>query len=110
NFTFFTTREGLSANDVFSIAEDRNGNLWFGTEAGGAVSFDGRHFTRYDQIGDSVDVVADIAEDQYGDLWFGTVRNGLYRYDSTNLWQYTTAQGLSHNTVLTIQEDDQSGL
>jgi len=31
----FTTRDGLSANDVRAIAEDREGNLWIGTEGGG---------------------------------------------------------------------------
>ena len=41
----FTTRDGLSADDVRAIAEDREGNLWIGTEGGGLNRLRDGHFT-----------------------------------------------------------------
>ena len=35
HFTTFTTEDGLAANSVRAILEDREGVLWFGTEGGG---------------------------------------------------------------------------
>ncbi|MBX2871485.1 MAG: hypothetical protein KTR30_05280 [Saprospiraceae bacterium] len=110
SFTFFSSEDGLINNTVYSIAEDRSGNLWFGAVAGGVTRFNGQTFTHYPQIGDSIDVISSILEAKNGDLWFGTVRNGLYQYDGTQFWQYTTEQGLSHNTILDIVEDDHSNL
>lgn len=34
NWTTFTTRDGLGHNSVVTIAEDKNGNLWFGGPGG----------------------------------------------------------------------------
>jgi class 3 adenylate cyclase len=34
SFTHFTTKEGLSHNNVYSITEDKSGNLWCSTESG----------------------------------------------------------------------------
>jgi len=33
-FTAYTTAEGLSDNDILSLFEDTDGNLWAGTESG----------------------------------------------------------------------------
>ena len=42
----FTVEDGLSDNVVGSILEDREGNLWFGTQGGGISKFD-RSFVSY---------------------------------------------------------------
>lgn len=39
-----TTKEGLAGNIVYSIAQEADGTLWFGTD-GGLSSYDGKHFT-----------------------------------------------------------------
>jgi ligand-binding sensor domain-containing protein len=44
-FSHFTEKEGLSSNIVFSILEDANGNLWFGTVGGGVSRYDGETFS-----------------------------------------------------------------
>ena len=39
SFKYFTTKEGLSDNQIHSIQEDTKGNIWFGT-ANGISSYD----------------------------------------------------------------------
>ncbi len=76
-FTQFSEKEGLSNNFVFSILEDKNGNLWFGTCGGGVVKYDGKYFTNFtEKEGLSNNAVLSILEDKKGNLWFGT-RFGL---------------------------------
>ena len=48
-FTHFTTQDGLCNNDVGSILEDKNGNIWFGTE-GGVCRYDGQSFNYFKSL------------------------------------------------------------
>lgn len=43
----FTKRDGLSHNCVFTIVEDRGGNIWFGTRNTGLCRYDGKSFTDF---------------------------------------------------------------
>jgi len=78
-FINFTTKEGLSNNSVFSISQDKNENMWFGTGGGGASKYDGKSFTHYtEKEGLGNDYVLSIFQDKNDNLWFGT-RFGLYK-------------------------------
>jgi ligand-binding sensor domain-containing protein len=46
-FTNFSTGQGLANNIVYCIAEDKKGNLWFGTKGGGVSCYDGKSFTNF---------------------------------------------------------------
>jgi ligand-binding sensor domain-containing protein len=46
-FTCFTLKDGLLNNDVWSILEDKTGNLWVGTRKTILHRFDGKRFTSY---------------------------------------------------------------
>ncbi len=72
----------LFDSDIFSIAEDSNGNKWFGTISGAyKLSKDEGAFQFVDAIG--INFIHDIIEDHLGNLWFATINNGLFRYDPT---------------------------
>ena len=49
SFSNFTTKDGLINNSVFSVLEDRSGNLWFGTRNGGLSRYDGKTFTSFSE-------------------------------------------------------------
>ena len=50
-----------------------------------------------------------LHEDAAGTLWFGT-QGGLTRYKDGKLTAYTTREGLFHNMIYQILEDDQQNL
>ena len=84
SFTDYTEKDGLCSNFIRTIAEDRNGILWFGTRDG-ICRFDGKVFTQLSE-GDlhrSTGDPAHGARIQPGILWFGG-RDGAYRLDGTS--------------------------
>ena len=80
-FTSFGEKE--ITDWVFSMAEDKAGNLWFSNgKNGGVTCYDGKsfkHFTTKDGLCNNS--VWCIVKDRDGNLWFGTKNTGLCRYD-----------------------------
>lgn len=69
-----------SLHRVFSIGEDRDGGIWFGTIEQGAWRFDGttlRQFGAADGL--TTESVMSIHADRNGDLWLGGI--GVFRFD-----------------------------
>ena len=103
-FVSFTTQDGLTGNEVLSILEDREGNLWFGTD-GGVSRYDGTHFESFTTADGLVDnSVWAILEDREGNLWFGT-DGEVSRYDGTHFESFTVGEGLTRDRVMSIAED-----
>lgn len=70
----FTTVDGLAGNIVYSIAQEANGALWFGTN-NGLSRFDGTSWTTYNQsTGLLENNVYTISILPSGELWIGTKR------------------------------------
>lgn len=104
-FTNLTLEKGLQGNRIYSLLEDREGNLWFGTVGHGLYRYDGKtftHFTAADGLADLT--ILCILQDRDGSLWFGTTA-GLNRYDGKTFTHFTTADGLTHNVVTAIMQD-----
>lgn len=74
------TEGSPSLHRVFSIGEDRAGNIWFGTVEHGAWRYDGkslRNYTAEDGL-TSKDIVC-IYTDRHGDLWLAG--NGVFKFN-----------------------------
>ena len=107
-FTNFTVNDGLPSDSVWSMLEDREGNLWFGTSGGGVCRYDGHTFatlTRNDGL--ASDHIWSILEDREGNLWFGTSGGGLSRYDGRVFQTFTAQDGLVGNVVHAILQDQE---
>ena len=94
--------KGLSNNYVVSIAQDKQGFLWFATEEG-LNKLDGTRFitylknedlTRQGITGNELNCLLDDPQDSI--LWIGTQRAGLNAYDYVN------------NTFLCYRHDDEN--
>ena len=46
-FTHYTTKDGLSGNNILDITQDAVQNLWLATESNGISIFDGKNFTNF---------------------------------------------------------------
>lgn len=95
SFTYFTSKEGLSSNQIHSIQEDTKGIIWFETPSG-VSSYDGirmtNHSTTSNEISHNVFPIQRNAsttntwKKTANDLWFGAGNtSGVYRYDGLQL-------------------------
>mgnify|MGYP005666620561 CR=1 FL=1 len=83
-FETFTTRDGLSSNEIRSLLRDSRGFLWVGT-ANGLNRFDGYRFSNYtpnprEENSLGGEVITALAESPDGQLWIAHNR-GLDIYD-----------------------------
>ncbi len=109
----YTLRDGLAVNDVVSAMEDREGNLWFGTDGQGVSLYHGSPFTAYLHTPNpKLSAIWAIAEDDEGRFWFGT-QAGLVRYTPSKLSEsgaetvvYSTETGLPDDSIRDIHIDD----
>jgi ligand-binding sensor domain-containing protein/signal transduction histidine kinase len=83
-FEHLGVEQGLSQESVLNILQDRQGFMWFGTQAG-LSRFDGHRMTVFkndpaDPASLPDNYVSSSFEDAQGRLWFGT-KGGLARFD-----------------------------
>ncbi|MGE5342457.1 MAG: two-component regulator propeller domain-containing protein [Candidatus Omnitrophota bacterium] len=68
----YTTKEGLSSNEINDIIEDSNGDLWFATLDGLQVLRNGKfHFLPVNNSIHGIEIYT-LKEDQEKNLWIGT--------------------------------------
>ncbi len=110
NFMSFGKLQGLKSDLISCGVEDKNGNLWFGTD-GGVSKYDGKSFTHItEKEGLSRNNVFCIMEDKSGALWFGTELGGVSKYDGKNFTHYTQKEGLTNGWVLDMAQDKSGNL
>ncbi len=115
SFTNYTTAHGLVNNSVKCIAEDKKGNIWFGTKGSGVSRYDGTSFVNYTTAqGLANNTIYAIKEDRMGNLWFATAGGGISKLVKSDTGRnlskkifinYTTIQGLASDVVYAIVED-----
>ncbi len=114
-FERISLEQGLSQSTVFSMLQDSQGFMWFGTEAG-LNKYDGYTFTVYrhdpeDPNSLGGNWIQSMLEDDSGTLWIGISEGGLDRYDR-ELDQFThyrndpqDPSSLSDNEITAIYQD-----
>ena len=103
----FTTRDGLSQDDVRAVADDREGNIWVGTRAAGLNRMrDGRFITFHVQDGLPSEEISSLYVDGEGALWVGTLGAGLARYHQGRWARLSTKEGLVSNSIGCVIEDE----
>ena len=116
NFKSYGVKQGLNYFNVNTIFEDRESNIWIGTELG-LNQFNGERFQLFD-TNDGVinNIVWSIYCDNKNTIWLGTndgiskltfqkteIVNGLPK--NFNIANYNIKDGLSSNVILSIFED-----
>jgi signal transduction histidine kinase/ligand-binding sensor domain-containing protein len=91
-FETISLEQGLSQSTIFSMLQDSQGFMWFGTESG-LNKYDGYTFTLHQHNPDdpnslSSNWISALIEDDAGFLWIGTSDGGLDRFNR-KLEQFT---------------------
>lgn len=72
-FRSYTQANGLSGNNLWALAEDREGNLWLGSESAGAMKIARNGFTTYTTLdGLANERISSLFEDRSGRLCAAT--------------------------------------
>jgi ligand-binding sensor domain-containing protein/signal transduction histidine kinase len=100
----YGVRDGLAYFSTRALLQDRNGDLWIGTEKGVSHMHDGIFIQDAVTKALEQEKVWSILQDTTGALWFGTRNHGLFHYAQGRMVQYTTAQGLSSNSIYQLIE------
>lgn len=103
--TYYSFEQALANDNVRSLEEDLNGNIWIGTISG-ITKFDGTNFTTYtttDGLGGNI--VYDICVHSSGDVYAAT-SGGISKFDGL-VWTNTgLGDGLPSNTIWCVEEDN----
>lgn len=109
-FSNLTVENGLSQGQILSVYQDDDGVMWFGTNGGGIIKYDGHNYEYLtDKDGLADNFVYCIVKDKNGDLLIGT-SNGLSVYNAKSssikkFKNYSTKNGLSNNLIFNIVFD-----
>lgn len=80
---------------VYSILEDRSGNLWFGTAQNGLCRYDGRSFTWFKGKSLTKGAIRCIFQDKASNIWTGSNGGGVCLYDGQAFRNFSEEMGLS---------------
>ncbi len=114
-----TEDDGFVSSEIYSIIQDKQGLLWFGTGENGLMRYDGRKVTlfEYDSNkpnGLSHDDAGNLMLDRDGLIWIGTWGGGLNRFDPNTgdfqhfIHQPSRGNSLASNRIQSLFHD-QSG-
>ncbi len=106
----FTTKDGLPGNQVRALAEDRDGNLWVGTNQGLGRLTGGRWSHLGIAQGLSSNLVRAVFEDASGNLWIGFYGGGLSRLRDGEFTSLSAQDGLVHDLAWGITETPDDSL
>ncbi|WP_334048688.1 hybrid sensor histidine kinase/response regulator [Alteromonas gracilis] len=111
-----TAEDGFVSSEIYSIIQDHQGFLWFGTAENGVMRYDGRKITLFEADNDhsqslSHNDAGNLMLDANGDIWIGTWGGGLNKYVPTTgeFFRYlndnTDSTSLSSNRIQSLFND-----
>ncbi len=87
-FKHFTTEEGLSSSELYSVIQDNYGNIWLGTDRG-VVRYDGYEFKTFTtQDGLTDNTVFYLHVDVSGRLWMFTYSGRVFYFQDEKIIPY----------------------
>ena len=105
HFRTFSEKDGLTNACVWSLAEDRQDNIWIGTYGGGLFRYRNGIFRQYTiEEGIASRIVGQIMVARDDTLWLATP-DGVSHLQDRGIRNYTAADGLSSIRVHSIYQD-----
>ena len=104
----FTPADGLTSGVILSLLEDREGNIWLGTQSG-LIRLSETSVVTTKVNGAFREAIRLVTAANDGSMWVGT-SNGLFRFSNDNLQRYDERDGLPGVGVSAVHSDSQGGL
>ena len=109
----FPLTDPLATASVLALAEDREGDLWVGTETGGLQVLRDHRFQTFDtRTGLSSDRTTTVVADRSGKVWIGTQNAGVFAINgditasSAASLAFDVDKGLPSNVILSMATGD----
>jgi ligand-binding sensor domain-containing protein/signal transduction histidine kinase len=114
----YTTRDGLTSNQVLRLLEDSRGDVWVSTANRNGLSRWDRasgafhHYAQEDGLPSLLSYYAiSFCEDRAGNLWIGfSLGGGLVRYRDGRFTRFTSADGLPEGGIYNLFVDSSGRL
>lgn len=114
-FTHYGKDDGFKATVVRCIAEDRQKNIWIGSDSNGLFRWDGASFTAYlakesdEEYGLPANSIRSLFKAQDGKLWIGTSSCAAVFKNETFI-HFAEGQGIPYEVVNAIGQDASGGI
>ena len=116
-----TAEEGFVSSEIYSIIQDKQGLIWFGTAENGVMRYDGRKVTlfEFDSMSDnglSHNDAGNLMLDRNGNIWIGTWGGGANRYNPTSgkfdnyLNDPKRSNSISANRIQSLHHDEDGSI
>jgi ligand-binding sensor domain-containing protein len=107
----YTTNDGLSSITVYSLLQDKDGYIWFGTDVG-VSRFDGKRFQNYSiSDGLSDNYIITVKSDLQGRVWFMGFNGTVSYWWNGKIFNSTTDTALKNiittTSFMDFFEDEQ---
>jgi ligand-binding sensor domain-containing protein/signal transduction histidine kinase len=114
----YTTRDGLSDNNIFRLFEDSQGDIWISTADHPRTPLTrwerttGQFhiYTRAEGFPDVGQTASAFAEDRSGQLWVGLFHGGLLRHWKGHFTLYSESDGLPAGLITSLYLDHEGRL
>jgi signal transduction histidine kinase/ligand-binding sensor domain-containing protein len=105
----YTSKEGLSANQIFRLYEDSRGDVWIGAWGGSCLTRWERSTGRFHAFAASEGWTGceptAFREDRVGSIWVGCWGDGLARFRAGHFTWFDKGDGFPEGMVLSIFSD-----
>ena len=112
----YNRETGLVSNFIYSVYEDNNDQIWFGTDGDGISVRTKTGWKTYNENdGLTDDVIYSITGDHYGNIWIASASKGIFKFNKDKFTHFGLEEGLNslditgisiiQDEVLIIHED-----
>ncbi|MFY8298993.1 two-component regulator propeller domain-containing protein [Pseudoalteromonas sp. SS15] len=116
-----TAEEGFVSSEIYSIIQDKQGLIWFGTAENGVMRYDGRKVTlfEFDSMSDnglSHNDAGNLMLDRNGNIWIGTWGGGANKYNPATgkfdnyLHDPKRSDSISANRIQSLHHDEDGSI